>query len=66
MKKIAAISGLVVLLSITAVNADIAELDLFDLGCQSVYDFDSQYWTTDFDLGVTFIEISNVYIDWAG
>ena len=66
MKKIAAISGLVVLLSITAVNADIAELDLFDLGCQSVYDIDSQYWTTDFDLGITFIEISNVYIDWAG
>lgn len=66
MRKIAAISVLVLLLSITGADADIAELDLFDLGCQLVYDFDSQYWTTDFDLGVTFIEISNVYIDWAG
>ncbi len=66
MRKLIAISVLVVLLGITGADAGIVEIDLFDLGCQFVYDLNSQYWTTDFDLGVTFIEISNVYIDWAG
>lgn len=66
MGKIIAIISLIVLFSITPAVADTVELDLFDLGCQPVYDFESTYWTTDFDLGVTFIEISNVYIDWAG
>jgi len=66
MGKIAAISVLVVLFGITGADADIVELDLFDLGCQTLYDPSSPYWSTDFDLGVTFIEISNVYIDWAG
>ncbi len=66
MGKIIAIIALIVLFSITSAVADIVELDLFDLGCPSVYDPDSLYWTMDFDLGVTFIEISNVYIDWAG
>ncbi len=65
MGKIIAIIALIVLFSITSAVADIVELDLFDLGCPSAYDPDSLYWTTDFDLGVTFIEISNVYIDWA-
>jgi hypothetical protein len=47
-------------------KADIVELDLFTLGCPSTYDYDSPSWTSDFDLGVTFLEISHVYIDWAG
>jgi hypothetical protein len=47
-------------------SADIVSLDLFDLGCQTLYDSNSSVWTTNFDLGVTFMEISNVYIDWAG
>jgi hypothetical protein len=49
-------------------KADIVELDLFSLGCPTEFDFwDPPYWWTgDFDLGVTFTEISNVYIDWSG
>jgi hypothetical protein len=63
MRKIAVISGLVVLLSITAVNADIVELPL---DCEGRYDVDSGPWEMGFDLGVTFTEITNVYIDWSG
>lgn len=44
-------------------GATIVELPL---AAQGVYDFNQSYWTTDFDLGVTFTEISNVYIDWSG
>ena len=44
-------------------EADIVELPL---AAEGVYDFNFSYWTTDFDLGVTFTEISNVYIDWSG
>jgi len=47
-------------------RGDIVELDLFSLGCPAEYDFKSPSWTTDFDLGVTFTEISHVYIDWSG
>lgn len=47
-------------------RADIVELDLFDLGCPTEFNFDSPYWQTDFDLGVEFVEISTVYIDWSG
>lgn len=47
-------------------SADIVSLDLFDLGCQTIYDLNSPAWTSDFDLGITFTEISNVYIDWTG
>jgi hypothetical protein len=50
----------------TMANASIVQLDLFDLGCPTEFNWDSPYWQTDFDLGVTFNEISNVYIDWAG
>jgi len=46
-------------------QADTVELDLFTLGCQTEYDFE-QSWTTDFDLRVTFTDISSVYIDWSG
>jgi hypothetical protein len=47
-------------------KADTVELNLFDLGCPTRFDFDSPYWQTNFDLGVTFSEISHVYIDWSG
>ena len=47
-------------------DADIVELNLFDLGCPTEFNWDMQYWQTDFDLGVEFVEISNVYIDWSG
>ena len=43
-------------------NADIVELPVAGEGEYA----SSETWTTDFDLGVTFTEISNVYIDWSG
>jgi len=46
--------------------ADLVQLDLFSIGCKSTYDYDSPSWTSDLDLGVTFTEISHVYIDWSG
>jgi len=47
-------------------DADIVELNLLDLGCPTEFNWDSPYWTTNFDLGVTFFEISHVYMDWSG
>jgi len=47
-------------------DADVVELDLFSLGCPTGFDFNSPYWMADFDLGVVFTEITNVYIDWSG
>jgi hypothetical protein len=44
-------------------RADIVELPLAATG---IYDHDTPQWTSDFDLGVTLTEISNVYIDWSG
>jgi len=43
-----------------------AELVELPLDCAGTYDIDNPYWTSDFDLGVTFTEIFHVYIDWAG
>lgn len=63
MGKIVAISVLVVLFGITAANADIVELSL---AAEGRYDDNSGPWEMDFDLGVTFTEISHVYIDWSG
>jgi len=62
MGKIDAISVLVVLLGITGADAAIVELPL---ACEGKYTLE-QTWTTDFDIGVTFTEISNIYIDWSG
>jgi hypothetical protein len=47
--------------------ARIAEADIVELSlsCEGQYD-SGQSWTAEFDLGVTFTEISNVYIDWSG
>jgi hypothetical protein len=36
------------------------------LAAEGRYDPNSPVWTMDFDLGVTFVEISYVYIDWSG
>ena len=62
-KKRAMVIVAAVLLGAGVAGADIVELPL---ACEGVYDFNQPYWTTDFDLGVTFTEISNVYIDWSG
>jgi hypothetical protein len=55
-----------ILSSIRAANAYIAEVNLFDLGCPTVFNDDSPSWSTNLDLGITFKEISRVYIDWSG
>jgi len=47
-------------------DADIVELDLFSIGCPTEFDWDSSYWQEDFDLGVEFVDIDSVYIDWSG
>ena len=47
-------------------RADTVELDLFSIGCRHTYDFNSPYWQTNFNLGVTFTQISHVYINWSG
>jgi hypothetical protein len=46
-------------------RAVIVELDLLSLGCPTEFTSGSS-WQTDFDLGVEFIEITNVYMDWSG
>ncbi|MFA6426787.1 MAG: hypothetical protein WCW64_11505 [Phycisphaerae bacterium] len=47
-------------------RADIVSLDLFSLGCPIEFNNNSPSWQTNFDLGVTFTQISHVYIDWSG
>jgi hypothetical protein len=65
--KIIAIGLVILVLSFTGVaKADTVELNLFDLGCPTTFNFNSSPWKTDFDLGVTFSEISRVYMDWSG
>lgn len=57
-----------VVIAITLLGASsLAEADIFELplAAEGEYDFQDT-WTTEFDLGVTFTEISNVYIDWSG
>jgi hypothetical protein len=44
-------------------SGDVFELPL---NCAGFYDINTPAWTMDFDLGVTFSEISHVYIDWSG
>jgi hypothetical protein len=63
MGKIITISILVLLLSITTANAAIVE---FPLDCEGFYDLKSPYWHSSFDLGVSFTEINNIYIEWSG
>jgi len=53
-----------IVLAMTGVAlGDVIELPL---DCAGTYDVNTPAWTTDFDLGVTFSEISHVYIDWSG
>lgn len=49
--------------SVASSNADIVQLPL---DCAGIYDLNTPAWTLDFDLGVTFTDISHVYIDWSG
>ncbi len=47
-------------------RAESVQLDLFTLGMPANFNDSSPSWQTNFDLGVTFTEISHVYIDWSG
>lgn len=50
----------------TNAGAGIIQLDLFSLGCPTVFSSNSPSWQTDLNLGVTFSQISKVYINWSG
>jgi len=60
---IAGVVGIMLFGGLPLANADIVELPLAAAG---TYDLDASYWTSDFDFGITFTSISNVYIDWSG
>jgi len=55
--------GVIVLALAVGAFGDVVELPL---DCAGFYDVSTPAWTMDFDLGVTFSEISHVYIDWSG
>lgn len=63
MGKIITISISVILFGITTANAAIVE---FPLTCEGFYDLNSPYWHSSFDLGVSFTEITDIYIEWSG
>jgi hypothetical protein len=46
----------------------IAKADMVQLSlpCAGVCDLNTPYWSADFDLGVSFTDISHVYVDWSG
>ncbi len=53
---------LIVALFVTTAGADVVE---YDLNCDGYYWLDRS-WSTNFDLGVTFSEISHIYLHWEG
>jgi hypothetical protein len=55
--------GLILLAGSSLVSADIVELPL---DCAGVYDSNTPAWTLNFDLGISFTDMSHVYIDWSG
>lgn len=55
-----------VLLGVSIICAPCAaEIVELLLSCEGQYGLE-QLWATEFDLGITFTEISNAYIDWSG
>ncbi len=63
MRRVISAIGLAVLVLAVGAWADVIELPL---DCAGTYDINTPAWNYNFDLGVTFSEISNVYIDWSG
>ncbi len=63
MRKIVLAVGFLVFIIGTGAFGDTVELPL---NCTGTYDINTPYWMSNFDLGVTFSEISHVYIDWSG
>lgn len=47
-------------------QAELVELDLLSLGCPTTLNYDQSGWTYNFDLGVQFLDIQHVYMDWEG
>jgi len=64
--KITTITVMFLLFLCFSAQAEIVTLDLFTIGCQQEYSWDTPDWSSSIDMGVTFIEINNVYIDWSG
>ncbi len=62
MKRIISTFWLVLVLG-SGTFGDTVELPL---DCSGTYDIDTPLWTTDFDLGITFSKITNIYINWSG
>jgi hypothetical protein len=54
------------LCSFAEVDEAFADVVTLPLNCAGDYNVNTPRWTTNFDLGVTFSEISHVYIDWSG
>jgi hypothetical protein len=61
----AVIAAVFFLVFIPLAYAETVQLDLFSVGCPSLFD-PNHYWSSDIDLGVQFSQIDSVYIDWAG
>ena len=59
------VTACVLLLAGPTVNAEIITYEL-PPAFEREYNYNDPYLQMDFDLGVTFTEISNVYIDWSG
>ena len=57
------LAGVILLMAVSGAWADTVTLPL---NCAGYYDVNTPAWTYNFDLGVTFGEITNVYIDWSG
>jgi len=61
--RIVAAAIIAVLFGVCTVQAETVTLPL---DCAGEYGIDTPDWILDFDLGVEFTEISNVYMDWSG
>jgi len=57
---------MVLIASCMCINGAMADIVELPLAAEGEYDPESGEWTADFDLGVSFTDISHVYIDWAG
>jgi hypothetical protein len=56
------VGGVIVMVLAATAFGDIVSMPL---NCSGTYELNT-FWEYDFDFGVTFSEISNVYIDWSG
>lgn len=57
---------MLVLLLLLMAQFAVADIVTYPLSCAGTYDENSSEWSTQFDLGVTFTEITQVSIQWSG